>query len=233
MPVRIDRPPASRLEEGTALARLRAELENPAATLAAVGAALVAESHKAFRTERWAGRQWQQRVNPNWPGVLADLQSSSEPKARRFRDRPVLRDTGLLARSFAWARTGADEVEAGTVVRYAQVLHAGGTSKSPPVTEEVQKRLWAWIRRTRSRVVSAARSAGKAAPGEAKEKADARLGSALGRAEAADRLRWLLSPSLRGQRIDIEHPARPMVGLPATLVEDVERYVGVSIRVVS
>lgn len=58
-------------------------------------------------------------------------------------------------------------------------------------------------------------------------------GSKESRARAAAglaSLRWLLNPRLRGSRIPIKIQARPFIGLPGTLVEEIERTIGVSVR---
>lgn len=49
-------------------------------------------------------------------------------------------------------------------------------------------------------------------------------------AEALQKVRWLLNPHLRGQRIRHRIHARPFIGLPGTLVQEIERTIGVSVR---
>lgn len=52
-----------------------------------------------------------------------------------------------------------------------------------------------------------------------------------GRAAAGlEKVRWLLNPHLRGQRIRHRIHARPFIGLPGTLVQEIERTIGVSVR---
>ena len=42
----------------------------------------------------------------------------------------------------------------------------------------------------------------------------------------AEQIRWLLNPHLRGEKLKITHPARPMVGLPDSLIEEIEILYG-------
>lgn len=43
-------------------------------------------------------------------------------------------------------------------------------------------------------------------------------------------LGWLLNKGLTGRRLTVHHPARPMVGVPAELVQEVEKLYGISVR---
>lgn len=43
-------------------------------------------------------------------------------------------------------------------------------------------------------------------------------------------LRWLLNKALTGRRLKVQHPARPMVGVPPELIKEVEQLYGISIR---
>jgi phage gpG-like protein len=49
-------------------------------------------------------------------------------------------------------------------------------------------------------------------------------------AEIVGRLRWLLNPKLRGQKLTISHPARPFVGLPDDIREEIKERYGVRVR---
>ena len=49
-------------------------------------------------------------------------------------------------------------------------------------------------------------------------------------AAGLEKVRWLLNPHLRGQRIRHRIHARPFIGLPGTLVQEIERTIGVSVR---
>ncbi len=51
------------------------------------------------------------------------------------------------------------------------------------------------------------------------------------KADRASELGWLLNKKFRNTRLEINHPARPIVGIPAMLVNDIERIIGVKIRV--
>src|SRR3990172_11172050 len=88
------------------MARLSADLSNPARTLKRIGALLVAQGQRAFREQRFGSAKWPARYSGisgpyvSVAGVLADVAKGSNPKARRFADRvPALVDTGLLRRS--------------------------------------------------------------------------------------------------------------------------------------
>lgn len=220
-------------DEGTRLAALRGALEDPRFVLTGVGALLVSESNKAFREERLGAIAWKSRdetkMNPNWPGILADFAAGkAAPPARRFQGRPVLTDTGLMRRSVASRVVSHDTVEAGSMLPYAAVLHAGGESKTVPITKAVQDRLWKWIKSK----IGGAKRAQKAL---VKVKGDNALQTntrdrKAKEASVAGRLRWLLSPSLTGQRLTIKHPARPIVGLPKQLVKDIEGLYGTAIQ---
>lgn len=49
------------------------------------------------------------------------------------------------------------------------------------------------------------------------------------KAAMAEKLRWLLNPHLVGQRLTVRHPARPIIGLPPGLVDEIETIYGRSV----
>ena len=57
-----------------------------------------------------------------------------------------------------------------------------------------------------------------------------KVGAAQKANRAATSLGWLLNPHLRGTKRTIKHPARPIVGLPQTLVAEIETMLGVKVR---
>lgn len=220
------------LNEGSRLRMLRGLFDDPRALLTAMGALTVKQSQRAFREQRMGNVRWKTRgdtrMNPNWPAILADMAAgrASVPE-RRFRDSPVLVDTGMLKRSVTWRLVGRDTVEIGSNLPYAGVLHAGGESKTVPITKAVQDRLSDWIDRTFKRGQRAAKR--KWSVGTTPQQM-ARDAKAQQRGSVALRLQWLLNPSLRGQRLTVRHPPRPIVGFPPDLVREIEREVGVKVR---
>ena len=308
--------------EGDGLRRLREVLERPAIVLDQIGALIVKESGKAFRDERLGGVAWKPRRVPNVPGILKDAaMNASKPPDRRFKARPVLIDTGLLARSVTHHMAGPDVVEVcvgGVAKTYADVHQIGGASQTVPITEQVQNRLWAWIksatglgkiirknkirvakqkalkgeggrmdaqlkrlnrelRKAKTQMKRERKAFNRATSGISKEarehlkekdhglllaqnvvgaaKQDVRerrkaIGKDIDAATPRDKsiawggkeqkeraasglegMRWLLNPNLRGKRLSVKVPARPFVGLPPDLVREIERTLGVSVRV--
>jgi phage gpG-like protein len=199
--------------EGTRLRAVRMSLDDARFALEGIGALVVSQSQRAFQMQRLGNATWKSRgdtgMNPNWPAILADLSAGRTPPDRRFRDRPALMDRGTLRNSIAKRIVDSTSVEVGSRLPYAAVLHAGGESQSVPITQELQGKLWKWI---------------KARRGGAKRSGASE--STKARGAGADKLRWLLNPHLRGTRLTIEHPARPIVGLPRQLVADIESLYG-------
>lgn len=208
------------IDEGTRLKMLRSELTNPRRVLTGIGALMVGQAEKGFREERMGDVRWKRRSEtgmvPNWPAIIAHFHAkSSEPPNRYFGDQHTLQSTGRLAGSFSHRIANQDTVEAGTTLPYADALHRGLETKTEPLSEAVQTRLRKWIDGTRSKV----RRAMKGDDQEATDRAAKRAGM-------AEALKWLLNPNLRGERLTVKHPARPMIGLPKTLVDDVKAIYG-------
>lgn len=283
-------------DEGTRLGALRGLFQNPRFILGQIGALTTAETMAAFKNQRLGNVPWKSRgdtgMNPNWPAIIRDLTQGSTPPARRFDDRPALMDKGNLARSFSWRIVSQDTVEIGTMLRYADALHAGLDTKTDPVTKTVQQRLYEWMKKTKAdlgraqaapqrrenkekkqavkndaevKALTAALESSKrtyagqkvpkhererrqrlaaklkdrkrvvanvavARSEEITESEGVRLGKAQRAADGAQKIRWLLSARYTGQRLTVKHPARPMVGVPKTLVEKIEVLVGVKVR---
>lgn len=223
-------PPMHGLEafdEGTRLRAFRELVENPRFVLTGIGALLVERSERAFAEQRMGSIRWKSRgdtkMNPNWPAILRDFhEGRTTPPGRRLKPQPVLVDRQMLRRSFSYRVITGDTVEAGTVLPYAGVLHAGGESKTVPVTAVIQQKLWKWIQSVTGRAMRSAKKAGKDKTPQARAKASDDLKAAEGVAS----LKWLLNKSLVGQRLTVKHPARPMVGLPPDLVADIEGLYG-------
>ncbi len=226
-------PGADDLEEGAQLRALRAAFDDSRAILTGVGALLVKESQRAFREERMGNVRWKTRgetgMTPNWPGILADFAAGkSSPPDRRFQDRPVLSDTGHGRRSFSWRIVNQDTVEAGSMLGYLGALHAGEPTMTVPITAALQQRMWEWMKKIRA---SAKRAPGRVerAKGEGKEahaKAVKGAARAVHIADMTSKLGWLLNKKLRGVQLAINHPPRPMVGLPKSLIQEIEGLYG-------
>lgn len=218
-------------------ARLRALgelLERPRAVLEVIGAMIVKESGKAFREQRLGAFPWKPRITPNWPALLRDAESgAARPPMRRFQDRPALLDTGLGARSIASRVVSATDVEvgvAGVAKRYMDQHQVGGDVESVTVTKAIQHRIWLWIKTARRAAPRAASRATAAAGTANAARAVKAAGAAAKALQGLESVRWLLNPHLRGQRIRHRIHARPFIGLPGTLVQEIERTIGVSVR---
>ena len=134
-------------EPGAKIGRIRGALDNPSAALKQIGALMVAESQQAFRNQGFGGRKWRDRAPINTFGIIADFAAGkSSPPNRRFQPRPVLRDTGRLAKSISFRIIDAKTVEVGTNVEYADVHNLGGEVESEVISEDVQKALWRWLK---------------------------------------------------------------------------------------
>lgn len=112
-----------------------------------IGARLVASTQARFRSESFMGKRWSARSVPNTMGVLSDLAGGGNPKARRFKDRPTLADTGRLKRSINSKMEGDSVVRVGTSVPYASVQNYGGRSQDIKITKDMRIRLAKWLRR--------------------------------------------------------------------------------------
>ena len=53
-----------------------------------------------------------------------------------------------------------------------------------------------------------------------------KIGAARHRESVASSLKWLLNPHLVGRSITIRHPARPIIGIPAGLIAEIEAIYG-------
>jgi len=134
-------------EKGAKLARIEGKLDNPTAALKQIGALMVAESQRAFKVQEFDGEKWQPRAPVNIFGIIADFhEGRRKPPQRRFERRPALRDTGRLSSSISFRLVGSRAVEIGTNLPYAGVHQRGGEVESKPITREVQRNLWAWLK---------------------------------------------------------------------------------------
>jgi phage gpG-like protein len=134
-------------DKGAKIARWERALENPIATLKAIGSLMTAESQRAFVDQRFGDEAWQPRRVPNVLGIIADFHAGkSEPPQRRFEDRPALANTGRLRSSIAFRVVGTDTVVVGSNLPYASVHQHGGRVESETMTESVRELLARWLR---------------------------------------------------------------------------------------
>lgn len=133
--------------KGAKVERIENKLGNPQAALKQIGVLMVAESQRAFKDQSFGGREWAPRSDVNVFGIIADFAAGKKPPARRFERRPALRDTGRLAASISFQLMGTNIVEVGTNLPYASVHQFGGAVESAPITAELQKALWSWLKR--------------------------------------------------------------------------------------
>lgn len=133
--------------KGAKVERIENKLGNPQAALKQIGVLMVAESQRAFKDQAFNGVKWLPRSDVNLFGIIADFAAGKKPPARRFERRPALRDTGRLAASINFQLVGTNVVEVGTNVPYASVHQFGGPVESATITAEMQKSIWAWLKR--------------------------------------------------------------------------------------
>ena len=134
-------------EKGAKVKRWERNLDKPTKALKQIGALMVAESQRAFKAQTFDGKAWPPRSDVNVFGIIADFHAGKRaPPQRRFQTRPALRDTGRLAASITFNVIGNRAVEVGTNLPYAEVHQTGGEVESMPITERVQKSLWAWLK---------------------------------------------------------------------------------------
>jgi len=133
--------------EGTKLSGLDAALKGKLPQiLNAIGAYLVSRSQTAFKVQGFDNKPWQERGVPNVPGIVNDLNKGGSPKARRFKPRPALLDTGVLRLSITHQVRG-DSVVVGTTIPYASVHQNGGMTKPVELTSTGREGLANLLRR--------------------------------------------------------------------------------------
>ncbi len=140
------------VKPGEKIKRIQRKLDSPKEALTQIGALLVAESQFAFKEQKFNGKVWPERAPVNVYGILADLAAGKSPPKRRFETRPVLRDTGRLAASISFRLVGSTIVEVGTNLPYAQVHQAGGKIRSVPLTDELIRKVYKWVKKQSKQV---------------------------------------------------------------------------------
>jgi len=170
-------------------------LDDPRGVLKSIGAFFVSISQRAFEQQGNPAGSWPERRTPNVPGIISDLRRVDAPKSRRFDDRPVPFDTGLLERSVAPEPEGANRIAIGVTApakEYADVQHFGGESETEEITQEVVDRLTSW------------------------------LDSPAGKPYVRD-LGWLVEDHWVGQRLKVRVRARPWLDYRRQDFEDLGR----------
>lgn len=226
-------------DEGARLRRLSDSLEDPRWILTGIGALLVSASQRAFREERMGDVKWKTRAEtgmvPNWPAIVGHFAvKSSAPPARYFGNAHTLTNTGRLRGSINFRVASEDTVEVGSNVPYAKALHEGDESQTPVITKALQERMWDWIKKVRGQNKKAKQRLAKAKKKgpEAYARAVRSVAKTAAQADQTTALGWLLNKKLRGERLTIQHPARPLVGLPKDIREEIAARYGARVRVV-
>lgn len=128
-------------KKGAKMERFEKALRNPSKALKQIGMVMVAESQESFRLQKFGKSRWRKRKVPNVFGIVADMaQGRGEIPARRFDDRPALRDTGRLASSISYRVTGKTVI-VGSNLPYAAAHQHGGRVESEQITKEVQTKI--------------------------------------------------------------------------------------------
>ena len=189
-------------DEGDKMRRFGRNLDNPQAALKQIGALMVAESQRAFKTQRFGKKEWEPRAPINIYGIIADFHAGKKkPPARRFESRPALIDTGGLLKSLAFSVVSSRTVEVGVSAEYrkiASTLHGGGKIESKPITQTVRDALGEWLLKV----------------------TDDSIFEALG---------FLLEKKMLGKTLKGEVQARPFVGITKQTIADIKEVVGVTI----
>lgn len=128
------------------------------------GAVMLARTQRAFATEslfsKWPARYPKQKAPKfNVAGAIQDLLEGNKVKARRWDDRPALKDRGLLARSFsseskAITYPNVFTVQIGSTLPYAGVHQWGGQSEPKVLTHDFKVKLAAFLLTRKGRQVA-------------------------------------------------------------------------------
>ncbi len=127
------------IDEGDRIRLIKEALADPRPPLIRIGAMLTTRSQDAF-TDQGREEEWPERITPNIPGILSDLERGATPPARRFQPRPAAIDTGRLRNSITWHLIENAAVEVGTNLPYASLIQFGGVVMIP-ITGPMKSRL--------------------------------------------------------------------------------------------
>lgn len=116
----------------------------------AAGISMVASSRRAFARQGFNGpNEWRKRSIPNTAGIFRDFnEKKQKPKPSRFKNSPVLEDTGSLKNSIAYQIKG-DSVIVGSHLPYAVIHQYGGESIQRKTNKAFNKELYAWLKKTK------------------------------------------------------------------------------------
>lgn len=133
-------------KKGDKVTRVEQGLKDPKVALKQIGILMVAESQRAFKSQKWSKKNWTARAAPNVYGIISDFaQGRKSPPGRRFQTRPALIDTGRLRGSISF-RVMSPVVEVGTNLKYAAVHQKGGKIKSEKITKPIQSAIAKWLK---------------------------------------------------------------------------------------
>lgn len=174
---------------GAKIERIEGWLLDPATGLDLIGHELIWQYRAAFKDQRWDGIPWNKRPCPNVIGALADLVNGmSEPKPHRLKKGPALVDSSTLMGNASFNRIDRYTIIHGSNLDYSSPHNEGEPSTVGPVTMDVQRRLWAWVKRIGTKT------------------------SVCGETMAAA-FGWLLNKKMAGEVVEVDHPQRQFVGL--------------------
>lgn len=139
---------------------VRDALRRKGKILKQIGIILEKTATRAFLVQQLGTYKWEPRypnqIGPfiNIAGALQDFtQGAAQPKMRRFDRIPALKDSDELSKSPRARIVGADEVEVGSSLPYADRMHRGGEGQQV-VTDAAKELMRAWIETPRGAVYS-------------------------------------------------------------------------------
>ncbi len=135
-----------RLVRWPGIERVRDNLKDPTPIMESLGAFVKAGSAQRFDDQGDPPLSWPERMTPNIPGVIADMNRSPNIKARRFQGRPAAIDTNRMAASVDYVVVSPEMVLIGSNLEYAGTQFHGGESQTEAITEKGQGNLWTFLR---------------------------------------------------------------------------------------
>jgi phage gpG-like protein len=127
------------VDEGERIRLIKEAFADPRVPLMRIGAMMTTRCQDAFE-DQGREEEWPERITPNIPGILSDLERGVGVPARRFQPRPAVVDTGRLRNSITWRLVEGAAVEIGTNVPYAALQQWGG-EVTIPITGPMKARL--------------------------------------------------------------------------------------------
>lgn len=111
-------------------------------SLIQIGVYLTARAQRRFQTQTFGDRPWVERMTPNIPGIISDLDRGATIKERRWppHSRPANVDTGRLRGSITWRLTDENTVQVGSNLPYAAEAQNGGEVEIP-ISDKVKDAL--------------------------------------------------------------------------------------------